>query len=93
MAEIKVDDEYFIAIGKMFSEWSSDLQGGVDKYISIMSAILEDSIMEGDTFAALQTFVGYAKNLSGIIQEMGTESNGMCANYIAEIDRADEYLY
>ena len=92
-AEIKIDDEYFNAMGILFSEWSSDLQDGIDKYINILNAILEDSIMEGDTSTALQAFAEFAKNLSGIIREMGTEVKGLCLNYITEIDKADEYLY
>lgn len=91
--EIKIDDEYFSTMGNLFSEWFSDLQDGIDKYIKIMESILDDAIMEGDTSVALETFVNYAKNLSGIIEPLGTECKGLCVNYICEVDKADSYLY
>lgn len=91
--DIKIDDEYFEEMGKLFVEWYSDLQDGVDKYIKIMKSILDDSIMEGDTSIALREFVNYANNLSNIIKPLGTECKGLCVNYISEVDKADSYLY
>ena len=92
-ANIRVDDDYFKAMGMFYSERYEELQDGVDKYIEIMETIIENAIIEGDTAKALELFIDYAKNLSRIIKPLGEECNGLCVNYIGEIDEADSYLY
>lgn len=91
--DIKIEDDYYKNMGKLYVEWYKDLQAGVDKYIKILECILEDAIMEGDTAKALEAFLNYAKTLSGIIEPLGAECEGLCVNYISEVDEADSYLY
>lgn len=92
-AEIKLNDEYINGIGSMFLNWSEILQKHIDDYLKIMNAILNDSIMEGETADAIKEFLSYAQNLDGIIKTLGEESKGLCVNYLHEIDEADSYLY
>ena len=83
--DIKLDDDYFCAMGQMYSEWYEDIQVGIDKYIAIMESIVADAIMEGATAEALKVFIRYAKNLSGIVQPIGTECKGLCVNFMDEV--------
>lgn len=91
--DIRIDDEYFNAMGIFYSKEYGELQDGVDKYIKIMESIIEDAIIEGKTAKALESFVNYAKVLSGIIKPLGEECKGLCINYLSEIDEADSFLY
>lgn len=91
--ELKIEDDYIKNQAQMIGEWTDDLQGGIDKYITIMNCIIEDAIMEGTTAEALTAFVGYMEKLKNIVKEMGTETKGMCLSFLNEVDLADDYLY
>ena len=91
--DIKIDDDYIKTMGENLQKKCELLQGGVDKYIAILGEILECAIMEGETADALESFLNYAKALSGIIKPVGEECKGLCDNYLLEIDAADEELY
>ena len=92
-SEIRIDDDYVKTMGMRVSEWTKDLQKGIDTYIKIMDGVLADAIMEGETAIALEEFAGYARQLSQMIEPVGTEVLGLSINFLDEVDAADSDLY
>lgn len=92
-ADVKIEDEYVHKSKENFLNWSQELQTHTDKYLSILEDIYSEAITDGETSIALKEFKSYADALKKLINETGTVSAGLCANYLYDVDKADEYLY
>lgn len=91
--ELKIDDDYINGMAEFLNTRAANIQGGIDTYIEILGNIRESAIKEGDTAGALDTFISYAKNLSGVVKELGETAKSACTAFLAEVDEKDEYLF
>ncbi len=92
-SEVRIDDDYILTTGSNLKEWYSDLQDGIDEYISIMEGIVGDAIMEGETAESLKEFLEFVKALSGEIEPIGEECEKILISYKNDVDQADDVLY
>lgn len=93
MSEIKIDDDYIKTATTYLKQRYSDLQTGVDDYISIMNNILGTAIIEGETAEALQTYMTYVENLSDALLPLGEECDEIANYFLIAVDQADDVLY
>ncbi len=91
--DLVVVDETVTARKDGLEKRCKSLDKHITTYIEILDDILSDSITEGETADALKEFQSYALTLKDVLPGIGEEAAGMCANFLAEIDEADQFLY
>ena len=91
--ELIIDDDYVNEMADFLNTRATNLQEGIDRYIQILDNIRRDAIKQGATADALDTFISYAKNLSEVVEELGSSADKTCNAFLTDIDESDEFLF
>lgn len=91
--ELIIDDDYVEGMAEFLDTRATELQEGINQYIQILDNIRADAIKHGTTADALDTFISYAKNLSEVVEELGSSANKTCNAFLTDIDESDEFLF
>ena len=90
---LQIDDDYCKSMGTYFKNEGAEIERFINQYITILEKIKNTAIMSGDVAKALNIYIGYAKKMKGQISKVSETAEEQVKNFIAEIDKADQYLF
>lgn len=93
MQNIIIDDRYIMEMQEFFVKQGELFEDFFEKYIAIMRVAVTDGIQSGKTKETLDMYIDIAEGLKGSVGEISTLGNNLANTYLAEIDKADEFLY
>lgn len=88
-----VVDETHTAAGKTLQEMCDLLDQEISVYINILNQVTADAAKEGRTTTRYQEYAGLVSGLRGQLARVGTVLNTTATEFVAQIDKADSYLY
>lgn len=90
---VKFDEDTLKTYGGDVSKHCGEIQEIITEYQKILSNILSNAIMQGDTAKSLTEFKSHVDTLNNLVAPLGTQCDGLVKHYLNEVDSADEYLY
>lgn len=93
MDDLIVYDEEYQNYSDTLEGLSVSAEEQLEAYLESLSTVCESVITEGRVANNLKTFLLCAKGMKGITGERITAMRTALANYVSEIDTADEYIY
>ena len=88
-----VVDETHTAAGKTLQEMCDLLDQEISVYINILNQVTTDAAKEGRTTTRYQEYASIVSGLRGQLARVGTVLNTTATEFVAQIDKADSYLY
>lgn len=91
--DLIVDDEYCTSMGNYFYAQGQTLNTMVKDYINALEKVRRNAIKAGEAAEALDAYIAYAKKLDGQIEEISAIAKKQAADFLTQVDSADEYLF
>ncbi len=91
--ELIIKDSEFTAAGKKFKAYCDVLEDVILQYKTTLNNISTTAIPSGATHDAIVRYNEYVAKLEIIAKGTGEKCNSLVSSFIAEIERADDYLY
>lgn len=89
---IVVDEAHTVA-GPTLHELCNMLDKEISQYIKILEQITADAAKAGRTTTRYQEYAGLVSGLQGQLANVGKTLNSIATEFVAQIDKADSYLY
>lgn len=91
--ELIIKDSEFTDAGKKFKAYCGVLEDVILQYKIALNIIITNAIPSGATHDAIVRYIEYIAKLENIAKGIGEKCNSLVTGFIAEIERADDYLY
>lgn len=88
-----VIDEVHTASGEKLQEMCNFLDEKLAQYIKILNLVTTEAAKAGHTTTRYQEYAGIVSGLQGQLGRLGTMLKSTTAQYVADINDADSYLY
>ena len=88
-----IKDSEFTSAGKKFKAYCNVLEDVILQYKTTLNDIGARAISSGATHDALLKYIEYIAKLEIIARGTGEKCNSLVNSFIAEVERADDYLY
>lgn len=89
---IVYDGDYTYA-NQMVNMYCDALIKMADDYAKCVSSLLEYAIHDKMITESLQSIVSSVEGIRPIIKDIGQQAAAYCAEYVREVDSADQFLY
>ncbi|KFI45888.1 hypothetical protein GA0061078_1678 [Bifidobacterium bohemicum] len=90
-------DNYVEGVGSGRKDYGLSLDDQMKQYLSIMDKVCSEAIPSGTIHDALVAFVTDIRTLygekSGKLSSISNTLSDTCANFIAQVDEDDQFLY
>lgn len=93
MGDLIVKDDEHQTLADKLSEAGTVAEEQLDKFLSVMQAICDNGVSEGDTHANIVSFTTEVKKMKGLIKDITKPASDDVKTFVRQIDIADEYLY
>lgn len=91
--ELIVDDDYCKSMGEYFTRQGEQLDEIISEYISILNTVKSNAITSGQVSNALGTYISYVEKLNKQIGNISVSAKSSIANFLSQVDAADQYLF
>lgn len=90
-----IEDAYIQTVGARAKQYGAALDSAMNRYITILGKVAGDGLASGDQHDALEDFISTAKSLyaKGKLKTISETLGSDCDNFVAQIDRDDQFLY
>ena len=93
MHDVIVVDEEFEAAESCVSQACAQLEDVIAIYLNIMSEAATQGTISGSVAEALRAFVGSAREMQTMIQNVRQQHSAASKGFLSAIDAADQFLY
>ena len=87
------DDDGIIQEAGKIVEKTEDFEQKLGELSDILSNVLDDAIMQGNTAENLMLFADEVQGLRSEAQEIAEQVRRAVENYVTSMDEADSYVY
>jgi hypothetical protein len=91
--DLIVDDDGIIQEAGKIVEKTEDFEQKLGELSDILSNVLDDAIMQGNTAENLMLFADEVQGLRSEAQEIAEQVRRAVENYVTSMDEADSYVY
>ena len=91
--DLIVDDDGIIQEAGKIVEKTEDFEQKLGELSDILSNVLDDAIMQGNTAENLMLFADEVQGLRSEAQEIAEQVRTAVENYVTSMDEADCYVY
>lgn len=91
--DLIVDDDGIIQEAGKIVEKTEDFEQKLGELSDILSNVLDDAIMQGNTAENLMLFADEVQGLRSEAQEIAEQVRRVVENYVTSMDEADSYVY
>ena len=91
--DLIVDDDGIIQEAGKIVEKTEDFEQKLGELSDILSNVLDDAIMQGNTAENLMLFADEVQGLRSEAQEIAEQVRREVENYVTSMDEADSYVY
>jgi len=91
--DLIVDDDGIIQEAGKIVEKTEDFEQKLGELSDILSNVLDDAIMQGNTAENLMLFADEVQGLRSEAQEIAEQVRRAVENYVTSMDEADRYVY
>ena len=91
--DLIVDDDGIIQEAGKIVEKTEDFEQKLGELSDILSNVLDDAIMQGNTAENLMLFADEVQGLRSEAQEIAEQVRRAVENYVTYMDEADSYVY
>lgn len=91
--DLIVDDDGIIQEAGKIVEKTEDFEQKLGELSDILSNVLDDAIMQGNTAENLMLFADEVQGLRSEAQEIAEQVRRAAENYVTSMDEADSYVY
>lgn len=92
-SELIIDDDYISDMGNYLRRAGNSIDNMIDSYIAKLQEIKVSAIMEGEIANSLEAYITSAQGLKDRAGDMGTEMEKLLDSFIADVDKADQFLF
>ncbi|MBC2317771.1 hypothetical protein HCC18_13070 [Listeria booriae] len=93
MSELIVADSDYTSLSTKYKAKGTDLEENLVSYLTLMEAICESAIKDGDVYQNLVSFVEQAKALKGQLENITIGISDKMLAFVDEIDLKDRQIY
>ena len=91
--DLIVDDDGIIQEAGKIVEKTEDFEQKLGELSDILSNVLDDAIMQGNTAENLMLFADEVQGLRSEAQEIAEQVRRAVESYVTSMDEADSYVY